>query len=57
MAGMSELAVKVFGEYQRLLINTPNATHESVIKDLMTRANGQEEVAAVLELIENHPLT
>ena len=53
MVGLSPMAQQAFKEYQKILVESaPGTTHEQAIQELMKRAIGTEQVAAILEMSE-----
>ena len=51
MVGLTPMGEKVFRRYQDLL--QTDVPHEAVVKQLMAMASNQEEIAAVVEVIQN----
>ena len=51
MVGLTPLGQKAFERYQELL--KTDVPHEAVMKQLMTMASSQEEIAAVQEVIQS----
>ena len=51
MVGLSQLGQKVFERYQEML--KTDMQHEAIMQSLMQMAKSQEDVAAVIEVI-NH---
>ena len=50
MRGFSPMAQQAYQLYQKILVDVPGCTHEQAIQELMRKADGQEEIKAIMDM-------
>ena len=50
MRGLSPMAQQAYQLYQKILVDVPGSTHEQAIQELMRKADGQEEIKAIMDM-------